>query len=337
MILADKIIRLRKKNGWSQEALAAQMGVSRQSVSKWESGQSMPDLDKILALSALFNVSTDYLLKDEEGDMPQTNGSPQPDSVPEADASVRAVSMEEADAFLALRAQAAPKIALGVSLCIPSPMLLIYLGALSDVEGGYRMSEAVAMAVGLPVLLLIVAGAVTLFLRYGRPLERYDYLDEEPIALAYGVEAVVRKRHEGMVKRHTTRLIVGTALCILAAVPLFVSAIFEEQGALMMPVYGLLATLAIVAVGVYLLVETCTINGSYQRLLEEGDYTRAKKEESKRNGPLLTIFWGVTTGIYLFWSFWTGDWERTWLVWPVAGVLFVAALGMSSMLHERKK
>lgn len=332
MILADKIIQLRKKSGWSQEELAAQMGVPRQSVSKWESGQSIPDLDKILKLSALFNVSTDFLLKDELSDAPVAV-----DQAPEADAAVRTVSMEEADAFLTLQAQAAPKIALAVSLCILSPMLLIYLGTLSDVEGGYRVSEAVAMAVGLPVLLLVVVGAVALFLRYGRPLERYDYLDKEAIELAYGVEGVVRKRHGAMVKRHTTRLIVGTALCILAAVPLFVSAVFEEQGALMGPVYGLLATLAMVAVGVYLLVETCTLNGGYQRLLEEGDYTRAKKEESKRNGPLLMIFWGVTTGIYLFWSFWTDDWERTWLVWPVAGVLFVAALGMSSMLHERKK
>lgn len=306
MILADKIIQLRKKSGWSQEELAAQMGVSRQSVSKWESGQSIPDLDKILKLSALFNVSTDFLLKDELSDAPVAV-----DQAPEADAAVRTVSMEEADAFLTLQAQAAPKIALGVSLCILSPMLLIYLGALSDVEGGYRVSEAVAMAVGLPVLLLVVVGAVALFLRYGRPLERYDYLDKEAIELAYGVEGVVRKRHGAMVKRHTTRLIVGTALCILAAVPLFVSAVFEEQGALMGPVYGLLATLAMVAVGVYLLVETCTLNGGYQRLLEEGDYTRAKKEESKRNGPLLMIFWGVTTGIYLFWSFWTDDWERT--------------------------
>lgn len=332
MILADKIIQLRKKSGWSQEELAAQMGVSRQSVSKWESGQSIPDLDKILKLSALFNVSTDFLLKDELSDAPVAV-----DQAPEADAAVRTVSMEEADAFLTLQAQAAPKIALGVSLCILSPMLLIYLGALSDVEGGYRVSEAVAMAVGLPVLLLVVVGAVALFLRYGRPLERYDYLDKEAIELAYGVEGVVRKRHGAMAKRHTMRLIAGTALCILAAVPLFVSAVFEEQGALMGPVYGLLATLAMVAIGVYLLVETCTLNGGYQRLLEEGDYTRAKKEESKRNGPLLMIFWGVTTGIYLFWSFWTDDWERTWLVWPVAGVLFVAALGMSSMLHDRKQ
>ena len=67
MILADKIIDLRKKNGWSQEELAEQLGVSRQSISKWESAQSVPDMNRILAMSRLFGVSTDYLLKDELG------------------------------------------------------------------------------------------------------------------------------------------------------------------------------------------------------------------------------------------------------------------------------
>ena len=62
MILADKIIRLRRKNGWSQEELAEKMNVSRQAVSKWESAQTVPDLEKILMLGALFGVTTDYLL-----------------------------------------------------------------------------------------------------------------------------------------------------------------------------------------------------------------------------------------------------------------------------------
>ena len=69
MILADKIIENRKKNGWSQEDLAAQLDVSRQSVSKWESGASQPDLDKVLAMSRIFGVSTDALLKDELDDL----------------------------------------------------------------------------------------------------------------------------------------------------------------------------------------------------------------------------------------------------------------------------
>ena len=65
MTLAEKIIRLRKEQGWSQEELAHRLEVSRQAVSKWESMASVPDLDKILKLSQLFGVSTDYLLKDD--------------------------------------------------------------------------------------------------------------------------------------------------------------------------------------------------------------------------------------------------------------------------------
>mgnify|MGYP003314378875 CR=1 FL=1 len=65
MILADKIINERKKLGWSQEELAEKLDVSRQSVSKWESAQSAPDLNRVLKMAEIFGVSTDYLLKDE--------------------------------------------------------------------------------------------------------------------------------------------------------------------------------------------------------------------------------------------------------------------------------
>lgn len=69
MILADKIMNERKRNGWSQEELAEKLGVSRQSVSKWESAQSVPDLNRILQLADIFGVTTDYLLKEELDDM----------------------------------------------------------------------------------------------------------------------------------------------------------------------------------------------------------------------------------------------------------------------------
>ena len=65
MIFADKLIALRKKAGWSQEELAQQLNVSRQSVSKWEGAQSVPDMDKVVQMSRLFGVTTDFLLKDE--------------------------------------------------------------------------------------------------------------------------------------------------------------------------------------------------------------------------------------------------------------------------------
>ena len=65
MAISDKILNLRKENGMSQETFAEKLGVSRQSVSKWESGAAIPDIDKIVSMSELFGVSTDFLLKEE--------------------------------------------------------------------------------------------------------------------------------------------------------------------------------------------------------------------------------------------------------------------------------
>ena len=81
MTFSDKLIALRRKAGWSQEELAERLNVSRQSVSKWESAQSMPDIDKIVQLSSLFGVTTDYLLKDGQDD-PQPAAAETPSPLP---------------------------------------------------------------------------------------------------------------------------------------------------------------------------------------------------------------------------------------------------------------
>lgn len=76
MKVAERIQALRKAKGISQEELADKLGVSRQAVSKWESGQSSPDLEKILLLSTCFDVTTDYLLKgieDNNSNLSETN------------------------------------------------------------------------------------------------------------------------------------------------------------------------------------------------------------------------------------------------------------------------
>ena len=125
MILADKIVSLRKKAGWRQEDLAEKLGVTRQSVSKWEGAQSVPDLDKIVQLSRIFGVSTDYLLKDElEEQEPAPSLPEQPQR--------RRVSMEEASRYLELRRAAAPRLALATFLCVISPIALILRGGLSE-------------------------------------------------------------------------------------------------------------------------------------------------------------------------------------------------------------
>ena len=131
MILADKIIRLRKRNGWSQEELAAKMNVSRQAVSKWEAAQTTPDLEKILQLGNLFGVTTDYLLKDEMEDEEFTD---------ETDIPVKRITLSQADHFLKWRKSASVKIAVATFLCVIAVIPLLLLGAVSEVAPYLKMS-----------------------------------------------------------------------------------------------------------------------------------------------------------------------------------------------------
>ena len=68
MKLSDKLIALRKENGWSQEDFAEKVDVSRQAISRWENGTALPDAQNLLRISKLFNVSADYLLNDDQED-----------------------------------------------------------------------------------------------------------------------------------------------------------------------------------------------------------------------------------------------------------------------------
>lgn len=138
MLLAEKIIFLRKQKGWSQEELADRLEISRQSVSKWESGASVPELDKIIGMSHIFGVSTDFLLKDEY-DASVISGNEQEikdmstgfelseESAPHKEG--RTLSMEEANTYLDTAQKTAAPIALGVLLCIWSPISLLLMGA----------------------------------------------------------------------------------------------------------------------------------------------------------------------------------------------------------------
>ena len=196
MILADKIVSLRKKAGWSQEDLAEKLGVTRQSVSKWEGAQSVPDMDKVVMMSRLFGVSTDFLLKDElEEETPCA--AAQDDDTP-----LRRVSLTQASAYLALRKAAAPKIAIATALCITSPVTLILLAGMSEVQR-FPISGNAAAGIGLCVMLALVALAVSIFLRADADVRDYRFLEEEPFETEYGVEGMVRQRQQEYKDTHT--------------------------------------------------------------------------------------------------------------------------------------
>ena len=312
MILADKIIDLRKKAGWSQEELAEKLGVSRQSVSKWEGAQSIPDMNKILQLSNLFGVSTDYLLKD-------SLEAAEPVAAAEDDQAegTTFVSMEEANAFLTYKAESAPRIALGVLLCILSPITLILLEGAQE-SGRLALTEMQAAMIGLIVLLLMVAGAVLLFVLTSMKGNKYEYLEKNALDTAYGVSGMVKERMQREEADHTRGIAVGVVLCVLAAIPLFVLLLWRGEDEFY-GVLGVSAILTLAAVGVHIIVKASIPWEAYRMLLEEGDYTRAAK---RTNRQYAGVYWGIVTAAYLAVSFLTQRWDVSWVIWPVAGVLY---------------
>lgn len=327
MILADKIIRLRKKAGWSQEELAERLGVTRQSVSKWEGAQSVPDIEKILQMSRIFGVTTDYLLKDELDEEETLTPLASMALMEEAatDTPLRRITLEEASEYLKLRKRAAPKMALATALCVLSPVVLIALSSLSEYSR-LGIGENMAAGIGLCVLIILVAAGVGLFLSCGFQVKAYEYLDTEPFERADGVERMVREEQAAHQPFYAKCNIFGTLLCILAVLPFFVALTLNIRTQWSVPVCILLV---LVAVACYAFVYGGTYQNAMKRLLEEGDYTRASKARSKLLGTVSGCYWLVVTAIFLFYTFGpngNGQPQYSWFIWAVAGVLFGAVV-----------
>lgn len=331
MILAEKIINLRKKNGWSQEELAEKLGVTRQSISKYEGAQSIPDLDKILKLSEIFGVTTDYLIKDELEEE-EYAPSQMHENESESDRSVHKVTMEMANEYLQIIDWSAGKTAFATMLCILSPIVLLMLGAMSEMPD-YHISENVAAGIGICVLIVLIAIAVTIFILCGMKTKKYEFMEKEDIETAYEVSGMVKEKRDAYHSLYVTQLVIGITCCICSVIPLFGTLAVSESDFYMVSAVCML--LALVAIGTYFIVRSAAKMNAMNQLLEEEDYTRQKKHENKKMSGPVTVYWLIATAIYLAWSFTTNDWDRTWIIWPVVGVLFPAFYAIVSGIRKK--
>ena len=341
-MLSEKIINLRKSRGWSQEELAERLNVSRQSVSKWESGISNPDLDKIVAMSALFGVSTDYLLKDATAEEREPirdfvrededeEGEEGEEFVKDEPLPKREVSAVESEEYLAAVKKAGSRIALGVLLCILSPVALILLGGLADFR--LLMSEGVAAAIGIAALFLCIGAAVAMFIIHGTPLSKYEYLEKHILVLPETLVNKLNEEYEANNKKDLACITGGVLCCIFGALLLVVVAClfpwFEE---LILACTAVLFLLA--AVGVYLIVRTCYLRGAYQKLLQIEEYSVGSKKKTAYRIIMDNIYWPIVLAIYLGISFLTHRWDITWIIWPVAAIL---STPVEMMLRRKRK
>lgn len=325
MILADKIIYLRKKCGWSQEELAEKMNVSRQSISKWEGAQSVPDLDKILRLCQVFGVSTDYLLK-EEIEEPEVN-----QDVYEP-LNLKHISAEYANEFMDIKKKSALRVAIGSAICVLSPIVLILACGL--ISAGY-LAENIGMAIGLATLLCIVIVAVVIFVFNGSLMSDYEWIQRENFTLDYGVAGIIESRKKKQLPMLTLTRAIGVGLCILGAAVLVTTSVLNISGLAVLIAVDVL--LGMVACAVFLFIRWGNEADAYDQLLQFGDYNPNHKRNMSKSELISGIYWCSITAIYLAISFITGKWGYTWIIWPVAGTFFGVIACILSYLEKNKE
>lgn len=292
----QKLKVLRKQNGLSQEEFAAQLGVSRQAVSKWESGQGFPETEKLIQISTMFGVSLDYLLKAETTDADSTGEEPG-----------YYASREMVESYLASKRQGSFHIAAGVAVIILS---LIFVMITDHMWG--------------TVLLLIgVAVGIAILLMQGFRPKRHIVMETQPLVFDTAYLKEFRSLYAQRRKQYGYLIVAGVLLIIISfALQVVLSVLFTTVDS---RVDGILPVFW--AVAVFLFIIAGSALGAEGMIANNAEHM-AELEKGRRSGPVFAAVMPLTTMLYLAVGFLWGVWHPGWLLFPVAALVCVAITGI---------
>ena len=240
---------------------------------------------------------------------------------------------EDVKKYVADNQKASVKIAIGAMLCIISPITLIMLVGM---QYKYNItSDAIVTGIGTCILLSIIAIAVGIFIYTGMNMEKYENLKKEPFVISNAAIKYVEDYRDRMQQTFTLKIIIGVVMCILSIIPAIIVGTIDDSN----DFAGCIAAsflLFVVGISVILFITGGMQKEVTKILLQEGDYSFKSEEGSKVIDIISGIYWPITVCIYLAWSFITQDWGFTWIVWPIAGVLFGAISATCSALCKKK-
>ncbi len=313
MILSDKIILLRKKNNLTQEELAEKLGVSRQSVSKWEMGNSIPDINKIIQLSDVFGVKTDYLLKDEIDDIEYS------DDTVEKFETKKTISVEDSNDFMSAYEEYSNDVADSISLFIMSPIAVL-ISQIIALTTNVKSEDSFVIG-GTVVLFLIIAFGVYKLIVKANLIEKYDFISKESFNLSYGVKGIVEKKKEEREQKDNKAIASAIIMYILCVIPIILVSISENE---VLQLSAIILLLIIVSAATNILIKKLSVISSYNMLLQVEDYTMKNKKLREKMSGYITAFWLIIAAIYLAISLYTNRWEITWVIFAAGAVLFAA-------------
>ncbi len=305
MTFAEKIVNLRKQKGLSQEELAYKMHVSRQAVSKWESSVSSPDTEKIIKLSKLFEVSIDYLLKDEieenQNVKKEENNNVNNRNI-----------MDETENYLRTKRKTSTYTAVAVVMFLLSPHAYMYLQVFAnsylvsltnDIKSLYGVI-AFIIYILIPIILIVISNLKS---------NKVDYIKSKTFIIDEKVANLVNEERELYRKKYNIFTVLGSAICII---PIIVNIIYtvitnlDYFSGLYTP-YGEIVTyylnvftihnssiyiLLTCCVGVFLLVKNRIRWESYNTVLKKNEH-KVKSKLQQRILLIYKLLVGGLTGI----------------------------------------
>jgi protein-S-isoprenylcysteine O-methyltransferase Ste14 len=228
-----------------------------------------------------------------------------------------AMSEGEVQTYLSATALSARKISFGVALCILSAVPLILIKGLQDRLG---LADNLASAIGLGALLLMVAIGVYNFIVYGAATERYDALERSLVSITPGLRTRLLKEREVEHGKNARRIALGVVLILAGVALVAILGALELAEVYLILSVGLL--LACVALAVSQFIQVGMRWEAFDKLLNTGDYTAERRRGNSQLERFSGPYWMLALVVYLGWSFYTGNWGFTWIVWPIAGVLY---------------
>ncbi len=226
----------------------------------------------------------------------------------------REVSFDEVEDYLQAMAAASNGIGIGVMLCVWSPAAIV----------AFAEQESWGVALGLALLFILVAAGVGLFILAGSKLEMFQYLKKEILRIDPGIEQFIREEQEAFHQSFVLQIAAGVILCVISPVQVVVCSVLELSDTLILCSVGML--LILVGAGSFLLVRAGMRQDAYHVLLQEESYLKEKKTGFLKIFD--SVYWLLVSIIYLNWSFSSGSWGVSWMIWLIAGVAYRPLVNM---------
>ena len=281
MNFAENLQNLRKKKNMTQDELAEKLQVSRQAVSKWESGSGYPETEKIISICDIFNCSMDELIKEK-------------------------ISLDENDNYDLIMSKSAKQVAIAVTLILLGvSVFLTIVGFVPDVEQ-YSL-------IGICAILLGVAFAVPLFIINGSKIE--EFKKKNPILNNVYTEnelEVGKAKYIKFTAIGISIILIGVMIMML----LLGLKIGGEESSL--PVAILMY---FITIGTSIIVYASNMKEKFDISRYNKENTIEYKEIKNKVGKICGIIMLITTIIFLIWGFTLNMWEINWMVYPIGGIL----------------